>query len=176
MRRVCIYFAAIVVLGSVHAAAASAKAAPLAPLVTAVAKAGSVCTFGSDKYGAIGLPIAGGPDRPGVSGNEVRDIYRVFYTSWTPSGPVTGFAGWLKQSFDGRTAFAPAVSLAPRLANFSVIVSVSDANKLPLAQWVTTLARTLKVGVDVANLHLGDAATAVSPCFAHPWDGKFGLK
>ncbi len=40
--------------------------------------AGAVCTFGLEKYGAIGLSLPG-VDIPGLNGTEVKQIYRVFY-------------------------------------------------------------------------------------------------
>jgi hypothetical protein len=166
------YFATALVGVALFAATPSAALPGGPSFVNTIPRAGSVCTFGSNRDGAIGLPIGGGPDRPGVTGNEIRNIYRVFYTSSTANGSVTGLAGWLAQSFDGQTSFRPADSLS--IGNYSILVSVFDVNRLPLKTWVTRMVNQLKLPVDVDSLHLENAATAISPCFAQPWDGKLG--
>lgn len=145
------------------------------------AKAGSSCSFGLYHSGAVGLVILSGPDVPGAAGNEVNNVYRVFYglPGTETSPPRVGLAGWLMSSFDGRYAFAPAVlqNETPQtlIGNFRLDVDVIRPDQLPLASWLTTLAEISKSPLTAelrAITNAKSVATAVSPCFSEPWDGK----
>lgn len=137
--------------------------------------AGNSCTFGTLRSGAIGMPN-GATDVPGPTGNEVNQIYRVFYSSVDSAGIETsGFAGWLYASFDGKLRFSLGALPTPA-ASYpleSLAVQVGNPNDLPLKAWTTRI---------VGNRHLNSLArkllgsritsTALAPCFAEAWDGK----
>ncbi len=145
------------------------------------AVAGAVCTFGPYHYGAIGSVLDGAPDRPGIHGNEVQQIYRVFFRSKRRGRATIGFAGWLASTFDGHFWFTPsptivgnAASRASSLANDAISVVVVHAHRLPLGAWISELREHAGVPPTVSMLDVlrsHQVATALSPCFAHNWNG-----
>jgi hypothetical protein len=138
--------------------------------------AGSTCSFGPYQFGAIGNPILAGPDVQGPNGNEVNDVERVFFIV---PGVRVGFAGWVAHSFDGRYAYSPAVSPLETpntlIGGARIRVELDHPDRLPLASWLTQLVDYSKDPL-TDNLQAVVAgqtvATALSPCFAAPWDGK----
>ncbi len=156
------------------ASARSAIASTVSERPFARAHQGSTCSYGAYSSVPVGLviPSTAEPDRPGPTGNEVRDIARVFYT--TGKGG-SGFAGWLSTAFDGRRAFSPA-GLASQLGAIpmSMTVQVADESHLPLGTWLRVLANHHSVFDPALDpLKAAEpASTYVEPCFTASWDGS----
>jgi hypothetical protein len=158
----------------------------LAPLLTAAQSgaavlpaphAGATCTVGPYRLGAIGMPLptAGGRegDRPGAHGNEIAQIFGIFYYE-TPRNPLTlRFGGWLVQSFDGRYNYAPAErNESSTAAGHALSVAPPTApTSLPLHNWIMQLEARGSGAVTPANPS-ANASTVVAPCFSKAWDGK----
>jgi hypothetical protein len=167
--RTCIAVAALIVLPTYSLAA-------VANVPLEVPHAGSTCSFGLYQFGAIGNPILAGPDVQGPNGNEINGVQRVFFIV---PGVRVGFAGWVAHSFDGRYAYSPAVSPLETtntlIGGARIRVELDHPDRLPLAGWITQLADYAKDPL-TDNLRAVVAAqtvaTALSPCFAAPWDGK----
>jgi len=145
------------------------------------AHAGSTCTFGPYRTIGIGLVLGAGPDKRGPAGNEVKDIQRIFFAiPATESKPLTvGFAGWLTSSFDGRFAYTPASfpgeSPQTGIGGDVLVVVAAHGDRLPLQSWVTAITQRTHDAPTAALAPLLTAksvATALSPCFAEPWDGR----
>jgi len=150
-----------------------------AELYGPAARAGSSCTFGPYRFGAVGsvLPALNEPDKTGNGGNEVNQIYRIFFVTTSNTGMHYGFAGWITQSFDARYAFTPA-SLVSKSANLGLlslrIPKPEDPTALPLRTWIERLEKLSHRGQtpEVAPLLSANQTwTAISPCFARPWNG-----
>lgn len=145
------------------------------------AHAGSYCSFGPYKMGAVGnvLPSLSEADKgSGPKSNEVNQIYRTFYAYQTASGTETGFAGWLTASFDGRFAFTPAgiPTAEKQLALWSLTVPNEASSTLPVDVWVQRLGKMSGAKADPAVsalLRPGRVLqTLLVPCFAHAWSGE----
>jgi hypothetical protein len=133
---------------------------------------GSQCFFGPFRSATIGAVQSGAPDTPGPRGNEVYDVYRVFFVTVERANPVSGFAGFLTMSFDGRTSFMPASLPTAEGVQSWVFEDVVDPAHLPLGSWLRIVADHWgrhDPSLDV--LFTEPVATAVTPCFAGPWDG-----
>jgi hypothetical protein len=175
MRRFTLGFLATLLLLSASASAGSRQFEPSAV-------AGAVCTFGPYHYGAIGLVLDGAPDRPGIHGNEIKQVYRVFYRSERRGRVEIGFAGWLAATFDGYFWFTPSppiVGIASTwnsgLAYDAISVVIVHPNRLPLVAWVSELRKHAGVTPRASMLdiiHAHHVVTALSPCFAHDWNGR----
>ena len=145
---------------------------PAVPAQTA--HAGSTCSFGDARSGAIGMPN-GATDIPGINGNEVNQIYRIFYVGRRGSREETGFAGWLYASFDGKLRFALAgpATYADASPLRSLSVHIANWNKMPLGDWAKGISGAGKRSRLVDDLIATDMVQRVaSPCFAQTWDGK----
>jgi len=164
---VAAFCAAAIVLGG------AASSAPLGK-----ALGGLPCQFGPYEYWALGNPLMG-PDKPGKTGNEIKQIYRVFY-SRSPDSPAVrrSFGGWLLATFDKRFAYAPPA--LPRQRDQFHLASVevpppNDPRHLPLTKWVRQVAAFTKTEIlpqELAGLEGSpQTSTALSQCFSSDWDG-----
>lgn len=148
-----------------------------AQITLPTARAGSACSFGSLQFGAIGMPNIAATDIPGPQGNEIRQVYRVFYVAEDRGNRSVGFAGWLASSFDGRYGFATpgTPSSQDSLHLFILQVEPTNPELLPLASWVRALVAKTRQSPSPttdALLRARIVGTALSPCFDKPWDGK----
>ena len=180
-RRICKYlflgFAASALLMS---ACASAK--QIHPMYLPIPRAGLSCTFGPYRFGAIGLVVDGERDRPGPHGNEVKQIYRVFFVSGRRSTETVGFAGWLASTFDNKFWFASSPSMvrnrsaqAQLLLNTMLLVRPGDQGSLPLAIWFRSLVAKTHYSPTTRMQRIIDGrhiSTAISACFSRNWNGK----
>lgn len=146
------------------------------PIVPPAIHQGASCVLGpyrSVQIGAV-LPSTAEPDRAGPSGNEVNNVYRVFFITTNRPQPVSGFAGWLSTSFDRRLAFTPAGLVTPTGVPMSVTARADDPTHLELNSWMRVLASHHSVFDQSLQILLADenVQTVVSPCFASPWQGE----
>jgi hypothetical protein len=125
--------------------------------------------------------LGAGPDKRGPAGNEVKDIQRIFFViPATENNPLTvGFAGWLTSSFDGRFAYTPASSPgeSPQtgIGGDVLVVVPVRGDRLPLRSWLTVITQRMHDAPPAGLAPLLTAksvATALSPCFSEPWDGR----
>ena len=147
-----------------------------------IARAGSSCTFGPYRFSAIGVVLPyriGEADIPGPHGNEVKQIYRVFVSYRAGNVLHTDFAGWLTVSFRNRYTFTPSglVTSFKSLALVTLTVNPGDPERLPVGQWISRIVYIAHVVPDarMRGIEYGtESTTALSPCFAHDWDGRLG--
>ncbi len=121
----------------------------------------------------------GEADIPGSHGNEVKQIYRVFVSYRAGNVLHTDFAGWLTVSFRNRDTFTPSGLATPtyQLPLFTLTVNAGDPERLPVGKWIRRVADEEHVVPDtrMQGIEYGtESTTALSPCFAHDWDGKLG--
>jgi hypothetical protein len=129
----------------------------------------------------LGSVVSGDPEITGPHGNDVAQIYRLWYS--VTDGPQHEFAGWFYQTFDGKYYFQP---VSPAVAKGAVLgESMRDISPshIPLGTWMrngTELAH--RTGSTMAkllaknNLLLRSAdrqiTTELDPCYSHAWDGS----
>ncbi|GAC1393472.1 MAG: hypothetical protein NVSMB31_12910 [Vulcanimicrobiaceae bacterium] len=136
--------------------------------------AGAACKFGDMQSAPIGFPM-GAADSPGIHGNEVKQVYRIFYAYKSVGGGVA-FAGWLLASFDGRYFYNPTASSKTHAIGIrSVAVVPKQAENLPLSEWAKTLLSKSN-GAEADEVRAIASATivstALSPCFGSEWSSK----
>lgn len=143
---------------------------------------GTACHFGSYLSAPIGFPISvkSGTDIPGPHGNEVKQIYRIFYARESKGKTSANFAGWLYATLDGKYAFAiGGLATTERTAPLWLVEvtpsQVSSADHLPLSTWVRTLLAETHVVPDATMqdiMSTTSTSTAAARCFSYSWSGK----
>jgi hypothetical protein len=153
------------------------------------AKAGKPCVFGGlgSNSAAIGLPLDGLPDTPGLNGNEVNEI---FFVTETPGSGGTGtHLGFLATTFNHENFYQFPVWIpgtrAPVVLNLGM-PAINPNTEMRAAAWLDIVDRALAqsgpLSGDMKGAH--DAAerfqagvsrsgtVTITSCFEGPWDGK----
>lgn len=141
-------------------------------------KPGARCWWGPMHSSGLGVVLDGRPDRPGPSGNEIKQIYRTFYILGDRNGTSQGLAGWVMQTFNGETWFQPVSEEVARAQGSIAITTFRHADNVPVQSWMKALSRFAPpVGFtpDPQQARLIAAPhvqTLIVPCFAPMWNGR----